>query len=353
MGTKRLYDYVDNNPLFEFHPCKYVNDPYVIAQNDRMVSINSALTVDITGQVNSDSLGFTFYSGIGGQVDFVRGSAMSRRGKSIMVLPSTTDDGKNSRIVPYLSPGSGVVVTRGDIHYVVTEYGVAYVHGKSIRDRAMVLINIAHPNFREELLEAAKKQGYVYRDQTLPVVLYPKGYETYWTDTKGTEIFFRPVKPTDERAIQEMIYALPEQDIYTRFFQNLKSFSHKIAMPLAAIDYNDRMAIAAVTGKEEPESREQIVAVGRYIRDPDTNFAEVAFTTHHEWQDRGIGTFLLQYLVRIAKEKNIKGFTADVLARNTPMMKVFSKVGHPLKTHLEYGVYELKIPFDGENTEEE
>jgi len=353
MGTKRLYDYVDNNPLFEFHPCKYVNDPYVIAQNDRMVSINSALTVDITGQVNSDSLGFIFYSGIGGQVDFVRGSAMSRRGKSIMVLPSTTDDGKNSRIVPYLSPGSGVVVTRGDIHYVVTEYGVAYVHGKSIRDRAMVLINIAHPNFREELLEAAKKQGYVYRDQTLPVVLYPKGYETYWTDTKGTEIFFRPVKPTDERAIQEMIYALPEQDIYTRFFQNLKSFSHKIAMPLAAIDYNDRMAIAAVTGKEEPESREQIVAVGRYIRDPDTNFAEVAFTTHHEWQDRGIGTFLLQYLVRIAKEKNIKGFTADVLARNTPMMKVFSKVGHPLKTHLEYGVYELNIPFGGENTEEE
>ena len=353
LGTKRLYDYVDNNPLFEFHPCKYVNDPYVIAQNDRMVSINSALTVDITGQVNSDSLGFIFYSGIGGQVDFVRGSAMSRRGKSIMVLPSTTDDGKNSRIVPYLSPGSGVVVTRGDIHYVVTEYGVAYVHGKSIRDRAMMLINIAHPNFREELLEAAKKQGYVYRDQTLPVVLYPKGYETYWTDTKGTEIFFRPVKPTDERAIQEMIYALPEQDIYTRFFQNLKSFSHKIAMPLAAIDYNDRMAIAAVTGKEEPESREQIVAVGRYIRDPDTNFAEVAFTTHHEWQDRGIGTFLLQYLVRIAKEKNIKGFTADVLARNTPMMKVFSKVGHPVKTHLEYGVYELNIPFGGESTEEE
>ncbi len=168
MGTKKLYDYVHDNPLFEFRPCKYVNDPYVIAQNDKMVSINSALTVDLTGQVCSDSLGFEFYSGIGGQVDFVRGSAMSRRGKSIMVLPSTTDDGKISRIVPYLSPGSGVVVTRGDIHYVVTEYGVAYVHGKSIRDRAMMLINIAHPDFRAELLEAAKKQGYIYQDQTLP-----------------------------------------------------------------------------------------------------------------------------------------------------------------------------------------
>lgn len=348
MGTKRLYDYVNNNPFFEFRPCKYVNDPYVIAQNDKMVSINSALTVDLTGQVCSDSLGFEFYSGIGGQVDFVRGSAMSRRGKSIMVLPSTTDDGKISRIVPYLSPGSGVVVTRGDIHYVVTEYGVAYVHGKSIRDRAMMLINIAHPDFRAELLEAAKKQGYIYRDQALPVVLYPQEYETYWTDKKGTSIFFRPVKATDERAIQDLIYDLPEQDVFTRFFHSLKSFPHKVAMPLAAIDYNDKMAIAAVIGKEEPESREKIIGIGRYFNDPNTSFAEVAFTTHQDWQNRGIGTFFLQYLVRIAKEKNIKGFTADVLAQNTPMMKVFSKTGHPLKTHLDTGVYELEIDFSSE-----
>ena len=318
MGTKRLYDYVHNNPLFEFRPCKYVNDPYVIARNDEMVSINSALTVDLTGQVCSDSLGFEFYSGIGGQVDFVRGAAMSRRGKSIMVLPSTTDDGKNSRIVPYLSPGSGVVVTRGDIHYVVTEYGVAYVHGKSIRDRAMVLINIAHPDFREELLEAAKKQGYIYKDQTLPVVLYPKEYETYWTDKKGTEIFFRPVKATDERTIQELVYGLPEQDIYTRFFQNLKSFPHTVAMPLAAIDYNDKMAIAAIIGKEEPESREQIVAVGRFFRDPHNNFAEVAFATNRDWQNRGIGAFLLQYLIRIAKENEHRRIHGGCLTAEHP-----------------------------------
>ncbi|MFO7569074.1 MAG: GNAT family N-acetyltransferase [Smithellaceae bacterium] len=348
MGTRRLYDYVHNNPLFEFRPCKYVNDPYVIAQNDKMVSINSALTVDLTGQVCSDSLGFEFYSGIGGQVDFVRGSAMSRRGKSIMVLPSTTDDGKISRIVPYLAPGSGVVVTRGDIHYVVTEYGIAYVHGKSIRDRAMMLINIAHPDFRDALLEAAKNQGYIYRDQTLPAVLYPKEYEVHWVDKKGSAIFFRPVKATDERAIQELIYELPPQDIYTRFFHNLKAFSHKVAMPLAAIDYNNRMAIAAVIGKEEPEGREQIVAIGRYVNDPDTGYAEVAFTTHQDWQDRGMGTFLLRYLIRIAKEKNIRGFTADVLSRNRPMMHVFSKSGYPMTTHLDTGVYELKIDFSGE-----
>ncbi|MDP2853893.1 MAG: GNAT family N-acetyltransferase [Smithellaceae bacterium] len=345
MGTKRLYDYVHDNPLFEFRPCLYVNDPYVIAQNERMVSINSALTVDLTGQVCSDSLGFEFYSGIGGQVDFVRGSAMSRRGKSIMVLPSTTDDGKISRIVPYLSPGSGVVVTRGDIHYVVTEYGIAYVHGKSIRDRAMMLMNIAHPDFRGELLAAAKNQRYIFQDQTLPVVLYPKEYEVNWVDNKGTSLFFRPVKATDERAIQDLIYDLPEQDIFTRFFHSLKSFPHKVAMPFAAIDYNDKMAIAAVIGKEEPEGREKIVAIGHYINDPNSHYAEVAFTTHHDWQARGIGTFLLRYLIRIAREKNIAGFTADVLSRNKPMMQVFSKSGYPLTTHLDADVYELKIDF--------
>ncbi len=348
MGTRRLYEYVNNNPLFEFRPCQYVNDPYVIAQNDRMVSINSALTVDLTGQVCSDSLGFEFYSGIGGQVDFVRGSAMSRRGKSIMVLPSTTEDGKISRIVPYLSPGSGVVVTRGDIHYVVTEYGIAYVHGKSIRDRAVMLINIAHPDFRDELLTAAKRQGYIYHDQTLPSVLYPKEYEVNWIDKQGTPLFFRPVKATDERAIQDLIYDLPEQDIYTRFFHNLKSFSHKVAMPFAAIDYNDKMAIAGVIGREEPEGREKIVAIGHYVNNPDTRYAEVAFTTHQDWQDRGIGTFLLQYLIRIAKEKNITGFTADVLSRNKPMMQVFAKSGFPMTTHLDTGVYELKINFVSE-----
>lgn len=348
MGTRRLYDYVDDNPMFEFRPCRYTNDPAIIARNDKFVAINAALTVDLTGQVCSDSLGFRFYSGIGGQVDFVRGAALSRRGKSIMVLPSLTDDGQKSRIVPYLENGSGVVVTRGDIHYVVTEYGAAYVHGKSIRERALALINIAHPDFRTQLLEAAKDQGYVYADQIMPAVVYPKRYETYWTDYKGDEIFFRPIKATDERAIQDMVYAMPEQDVYTRFFQNLKSFSHKLAMPLAAIDYSSKMAIAAVVGREEPNSKERIIAIGRYIRDPLTNFAEVAFATSHGWQDRGISTFILRYLIRIAKENGIKGFTADVLSRNAAMMKVFAKSGYPMQTNLEYGVYEIMIRFDQE-----
>jgi acyl-CoA hydrolase/GNAT superfamily N-acetyltransferase len=346
IGSRKLYDYVDDNPLFEFRPCSYVNNANIIRRNDRCTAINSALTVDLTGQVCSDSLGFRFYSGIGGQADFVRGARMSNRGRSIMTLPSTTDDGINSRIVPFLDPGSGVVISRASVNYVVTEYGYAYIHGKTIRERALALINIAHPKFRDWLLECAKQQGYVYKDQILPAVLYPREYEIWLKDKKDKEIFFRPTRSTDERAIQDLVYSLPEQDIYTRFFQNLRKFPHKLAMPMAAIDYYDQMAVVGVLGKEAPDGREQVIALGHYVRDPVTNTAEVAFTIDHDFQDRGIGTFLLNHLCRIAVDRNIRGFTADVLARNTPMMKVFSKTGYPLKVKLEYGVYELEIPFE-------
>ena len=161
LGTKRLFDFIDNNPVFEFHPTAYTNDPFVIAQNDRMVAINAALEVDLTGQVCADSMGTTPYSGIGGQVDFIRGAARSKGGIPIITLPATAKNGKISRIVPMLKPGAGVVTSRGDVHYVVTEFGVAYLHGKNVRQRAEALIQIAHPSFREELVRAGKKFGYL------------------------------------------------------------------------------------------------------------------------------------------------------------------------------------------------
>jgi 4-hydroxybutyrate CoA-transferase len=151
LGTRRLYDFVDNNPVFEFHPSQYTNDPFIISRNDKHVAINSALEVDLTGQVCADSLGYSFYSGIGGQVDFIRGSARSKGGKPIIALPSTARNGTLSRIVPHLKVGAGVVTSRGDVRYVVTEYGVAYLHGKTIRERCRELIRIAHPQFRDDL----------------------------------------------------------------------------------------------------------------------------------------------------------------------------------------------------------
>jgi 4-hydroxybutyrate CoA-transferase len=159
LGTRRLYEFIDNNPIFEFHPCQYANDPFIISRNDRMVAINSALEVDLTGQVCSDSLGFRFYSGIGGQVDFIRGSARSKGGKPIIALPSTARNASISRIVPRLAEGAGVVTTRGDVHYVITEYGTAYLHGKTIRERCRALIAIAHPSFRESLEKAAAERN--------------------------------------------------------------------------------------------------------------------------------------------------------------------------------------------------
>jgi acetyl-CoA hydrolase len=159
LGTRKTFDFLDNNPFVEFHPTEYVNDPFIIAQNDRMVAINSALAIDITGQVCSDSIGRSIYSGFGGQVDFIRGARRSRGGKPIIALPSTAKDGKLSRIVDVLPEGSGVVTSRADVHYVVTEYGVANLFGKSLRERALALIECAHPDFRDELRSAAKKRN--------------------------------------------------------------------------------------------------------------------------------------------------------------------------------------------------
>jgi len=163
IGTKRMFDFVDNNPIFEFHPTSYTNDPLLIARNDNMIAINSALEVDLTGQVCSDSIGTFFYSGIGGQVDFLRGASRSKGGRPIIALPSTAKKGTLSRIKPMLSPGAGVVTSRGLIRYVVTEYGVAQLHGKSIRERAKALIEVAHPKFREELYEYCEKTKWLQR----------------------------------------------------------------------------------------------------------------------------------------------------------------------------------------------
>jgi acyl-CoA hydrolase len=165
LGSKQIFDFVDNNPIFEFHPTAYVNDPGLIARNDRMVAINSAIQVDLTGQVCSDSIGNQFYSGIGGQVDFIRGASRSRHGKAIIAISSTAKDGAVSRIVPMLSPGAGVVTSRGLVRYIVTEYGVAYLHGKSIRERAKALIEIAHPKFREELYAYCEQTKWLQRPQ--------------------------------------------------------------------------------------------------------------------------------------------------------------------------------------------
>ncbi len=342
IGTRRLYDFVNRNPFFEFRPSDYVNDPQVIARNDHMVALDSALEVDLTGQVCADSLGYLFYSGIGGQADFMRGAARSRGGRPIILLPSTADGGKVSRIVARLSDGAGVVTTRGDVHYVVTEYGVADLYGRSIRERTLALISIAHPKFRESLLEEAKLRHLVFVDQLPPLAVYPKEFETRAT-FDGVEILFRPVKPTDEHLLQEMFYSLSKESIYYRFFTTLYAMPHARAQRFATIDYRREMAIVGVVQEEE---REEIIAVGRYVLDPDTRLAEVAFIVRDDWQGKGIGTWLHGYLVKVARKQGVKGFTAQVLQENARVLRLIHRSGLTVETTLEEGIYRVTYKLD-------
>ena len=344
MGSQKLYDFINNNPFFEFYPTEYVNDIYTISQHEKMVGINVGLEIDLTGQVCSDSLGYKFYSGIGGQVDFIRGAARSRGGKAIIAMPSTAKDGKVSRIVPCLTEGAGVVTTRGDIHYVVTEYGIAYLHGKSIRKRVLDLINIAHPKFRKELIQAAKAQNYIYEDQielAWDQVAYPEELERYETLRDGTEIFFRPVKPTDEPALSEMLYSLSEESVRTRYMTHTVVFPHRDIQRFTNIDYRQDIAIVAIIPHV---SGEEIVALVQYFLDPKTRAAEVAFLVQDEWQQKGMGTFLLDYITQIAKQRGVKKFYAKVLQTNEPMLAIFHNSGYKVNT--EFDGYAYDITFD-------
>jgi acyl-CoA hydrolase len=341
MGSQRLYDYVNNNTFFEFHPTEYVNNPFTISKHDKMVGINVAHEIDLTGQVCSDSLKHRYYRGVGGQVDFMRGCARSRRGKPIIALPSTYQNGESSRIVPKLTEGSGVVVTRGDVHYVVTEYGSAYLHGKNIRQRALALIDIAHPKFRNELLQAAKAQNYIHEDQielAWEQVRYPDELEHYDTLNDGTEIFFRPVKPVDESALTEMLYSLSIDSVEKRYFTHTKKFPHKDVQRLTNLDYNQDVAIVGVVPSP---CGEDIVAIAQYFLTSETKAAEVAFIVQDEWQDKGMGTHLLSYLTKIALTNGVKSFYATVLPTNKAMLNIFYNSGYKVNTEFDGSSYTI------------
>ncbi len=346
MGSRRLYDFIDNNPIVEFHPTEYVNDPFVIAQNEKMISINSAIEVDLTGQVCADSLGEMFYSGIGGQVDFTRGASRSKGGRPIIALPSTVKGETISRIVPTLKPGAGVVTSRGDAHYIVTEYGAAYLHGKTMRERAVALIHIAHPKFRPWLMAEAKARNLVYSDQIeLPIrpSTYPEEFERWIELPEEPRVFLRPLKLSDESLLRTLFYKLSPESIHYRFFQLLKSMPHKKLQEFLRVDYEADMALVVLSSSTEEDA--EMIAIAHYLKDAKSNFAEAAFLVRDDWQGKGVGTKLMFALMEAAQRQGISGFTAEVLADNRGMLQVFHKCGKALESHLEEGVYSLKIPF--------
>jgi acyl-CoA hydrolase/GNAT superfamily N-acetyltransferase len=352
-GSQRLYDFVHRNPAFTFHPSDYINDPVRVARQHKMVAINSALQVDLTGQVCADSLGTKFYSGIGGQVDFIRGASMCPGGKPIIALPSTASGGRVSRIAATLSEGAGVVTSRGDVRFVVTEYGSADLLGKSIRERALALISIAHPDFRAELLAAAKNRHYVFVDQIEPRALYPRQQEKKVRTKRDVPVLLRPIRPIDEGKLQDLFYSLSDTTLYQRFQRVIKCIPHSERRYYLDVDYKKNMALVGETCGEDRDP--EIVGVAQYFLDSASGFAEASFVIRDAWQRQGLGTAMISHLISIARENGIKGLTADVLASNGAMLHVFYKSGLKIHSTLVEGVYRLNMPFSrpGKHSHEE
>ena len=355
LGTKKLYNFVDNNPYIEFYPTDYVCNPKYIGMNKKMVSINQALQIDLTGQVNTSSKGYNFYSGIGDTVDFMRGAAFSKGGKPIIVLPSTKKNGTVSTIVPHLDEGAGVILSRADIHYVVTEWGVAYLHGKTIRERVLELICIAHPDFRQSLLDEAKKLNYVFSDQMLPcdengrICLYPSEYETIFKIIGLGNVKIRPVRTTDEALLKDLYYSLNERDRYLRFFELKKEFTHSKTQSEVNIDYDTIFSIGAFIGDI---GHEEMIGNATYYLNPMNNMAEYSFLVREDFRGKGLGSFLYHHLIIIAKEKGIKGFYGNIHIQNKNTVQIIRKGGYTKITPPEAGEKELfyEVFFDKENS---
>jgi acyl-CoA hydrolase/GNAT superfamily N-acetyltransferase len=343
IGTHRLYEMINRNPLFAFYPLEYVCNQYNISRNNKMVSVSQAFAIDLTGQICADQFEGEFYGGVSTQPDFLRGAAASQGGKPIICLPSTTEDGKYSRIRPLLMSGEGVTISRSDVHYVITEFGIAYLFGKSIRERSLALIEIAHPDFRPWLLEEAKKLGYVRPDQSLESkVAYPIQEEREMTLKNGSKIMIRPTKASDVEMLQNLFYHMSKQDIYTRFFRRLQSLPVSQAQHFCNVDYETAMAFIAVMGVRE---NEQIIGSSMYVMDHATNLAEVAFMIRPEWQKVGLGRALQNRLVEYAKSKGLRGFTAQILIENDKMISLIKKVSDKIQSKCDSGVYEITALF--------
>jgi len=345
MGHRETYRYLSDNPAISFRPVDYTNSLAVISQIRKMTAINTALQIDLTGQATAESLGSEFYSGIGGQADFMRGAILAPEGRSILALPATARGGELSRVVLHLSEGAGVTLTRGDVHYVVTEYGIAYLHGKNMRERAMELIRIAHPRFRPQLLAEAKAAGIIYKDQAYVHGRrgeYPEQLETYRTTRAGTPILLRPVRISDEPLLKDFFYSLSDQSIYRRFISARKDMPHERLQEFVVIDYTSEMVILALLADSE---REVVIGVGQYGIDAQTHTAEAALVVRDDWQNKGVGSELLSHLTFLAKREGLLGFTAEVLVENQAMMHLFEQAGFSIQKRREAGVHELRMLF--------
>ena len=343
IGTEKSFDFVRSNPMVELKHLSCTRDLKAILSHDKFVAVNGALEIDLTGQSCVGLGEYMGYFGSLGHASFNRAAMFSPGGKGIIALRSTSRDGRYSRIVPEFTDSKiGIITTQSDIHYVVTEYGHVNLFGKSIRERALALITIAHPGFRAWLLDEAKQMKYVYADQQLPPEnsRYPGQYEVS-REFCCEHFLIRPIKVTDERAIQNLFYSLSNNDKFQRFLMHVTAFHHKQAQDLAKVDYKNSMALVVLAGNVE---KERIVAVAHIARE-DTigtrNTCEFAIMVDPAWQNKGIGTYLLKDMAAIGRDMGFESIRAYIWEDNVQMLKTFEKTGYSMTQKLEGHVYKV------------
>jgi acyl-CoA hydrolase/RimJ/RimL family protein N-acetyltransferase len=343
MGTRRLYDHIDGNPGVTLEPIERVADPSRLASLPALVSVTQAFGIDLSGQVSAERLDGDLYGGLAGQADFHRAATRSSGGRPIVCLASTHADG-GSAIRVTLDPGEPVSIARGDVHWVVTEYGVAHLHGRSLAERAVALLEIAHPDHRERLLADAAAAGILSPRQALRSrTAYPVGEESVAELRDGRQVAIRPTRTTDARPLQDLFFRMRPEDVRTRFFRSLRSLTDEMAQHLCSVGYEQEMAFAAVVGDRESE---RIVGTASYFLDPSSGMADVAYMVDPEWQGSGLGSALQARAIAYARAHGVRGFTADVLAENAGMIAVFRRSGLRLESHRDAGAFEVRMYFD-------
>lgn len=344
VGSKNLYEFVHDNPAIEFYPSDYVNNPGVIGQHNKMVSINMVREMDLTGQTAVDALPHNYFAGVSSMLDFVRGSDACPEGKSIILIPSTSMDGKNSRILPCLESGA-VVVPRADVSYVISEYGAVNLFGKNLQERATAMISLAHPDFRDELFEKAKELGLMKPERKLSESLrsvYPVGLEEVRRYGEYS-VKFRPAKPVDIRRIQEHFYNLDRNDVVARFFYEKTAFLRDDVEAMIESDYIKNLTILAITGEFGFGT---VIGLGAYMLESPKNMAEIAFSVSRAWQGYGISTVIIHKLAEAAKNNGIEGLVAYTAPENRPMVKLFHKLPYKVQSSHSEGMLVLTCRFD-------
>ena len=342
-GSRRLYDFVGDNPLFAFLPIDHVCDPGIIEENANMVSITQAFAIDLTGQVCVDQYEGVFYGGVSTQPDFIRGAARSPGGKPIICLASSSDDNRESRVRARLKISEGVGIARSDVHYVITEFGIAYLFGKSISERTLSLIEVAHPDFREALLEEAKALGYIGAEQYIASrAPYRIEEERRVTLKNGAEVLVRPARASDAQGLQSLCVKMTTEDIYSRFFRRLRTLSYREAQSFCNVNQETSVAFVAVRG---PREHEEIVGSSCYFLNPATNFAEVAYMVLPDWQGTGVGSALYERMRDYAQRGGVLGFIAEILAANVRMLRLANRTTDDVAIHRDEEIVHVTATF--------